>query len=137
MNLDRHPYEAYNSGDFYIAYLYKDKTLYARTIIHKASMTHAPIYCTSLSTFHRMKEELSKLDVYPMDEDGEEWAGAKLLHIETNHYEYDDGLTNVLLAPYLDFYEEEFAYTDGEYIHLGNSSGGDVYMQCGDGFVEW
>lgn len=140
-----HPYKAYESGDFILAYLEKDNRLYARTLIHKASKTHSAIYAVSYPAITRMKEELTKLDVNRVDEEGTDWVGAKLLAI----YDYADVeddygdrvCHNVILTPYVDFWEHEYGYIKGGYIHLdpelrNNSKVDRVDMQMAEGYNE-
>lgn len=120
LGLDVHPYAAYNSGDFWIAYLQKDGKLFARTIVHKGSGTYAPIYVNSKFSLDTIKVHLRDKGFVPMDYggNGDEWKGAKLLNIESDYYhdgEYED---SGIVAPYLDVWEYEYGYSDGEFIHL-------------------
>ncbi len=144
--LDRHPYEAYESGEFQMAYLTQDKKLAGRVIIHTPSETYSAIYGTSQQAVVMLKSKMVEFGYTPVDEDGSDWEGAKLLHIETNYAdpdcegEDDQYTANVLLAPYLDFWEGEKGYSDGTYIHLTddpNDSWIEVDMQDGAGYNEW
>ena len=138
MGLDRHPYEAYESGDFQIAYLEKDGRLYARTVVHKESKTNSAIYAVSKPALDKLKEHLRELDIHNVSEDGSEWEGAKLLHIETYCHHEDDGITDVILTPYLDFWDHSYGYSDGKHIYIttDDSKGVKVSLQNGDGWEE-
>ena len=119
LGLDVHPYAAYNSGDFWIAYLQKDGKLFARTIVHKGSGTYAPIYVSNKFPLDTIKTHLRNKGFIPMDYEGEgdEWLGAKLLSIESDYYYDDEYEDSGIVAPYLDVWEYEYGYSDGEFIH--------------------
>lgn len=144
LGLDRHPYEAYDSGDFQLAYLTQDNKLAGRVVIHTASKTYSAVYGTSQQAVDMLKGKMVEFGFTPVSEEGDEWEGAKFLHIETTYNDPDEDenySSNVLLAPYLDFWDYESGWTDGKYIHLmaekpyGNF--GCVDMQDGAGYNEW
>ena len=142
MGLDIHPYEAYASGDFEIAWLEHEDKLYARTIIHKASQTYSAIYGVNKSSCVHLEETLNNQGYNPVSDSGEEWLGAKLLYILAEYDGEEYGCQTVILAPYIDFWVYEHGYSDGTtYIYMTEEKpeGIDTYLislQSGDGWVE-
>lgn len=142
MGLDIHPYRAYASGDFEIAWLEHEDKLYARAIIHKASQTYSAIYGVNKSSIVHLEEILNDQNYSSVSDIGEEWLGAKLLYIlaEYDGEEYDH--QRVILAPYIDFWDFEYGYSDGTHIHLTKEapkgiSWYSISLQSGDGWVEY
>lgn len=134
-NLDNHPYEAYESGDFYLCYLEQDGLLYARTLLHEKSKTYSAVYGVSLPSCKKLEEELHERGYSRVSEDGEEWIGARLRYIE-NYNDVEE--TQVFLTPYLDFYDF-YAEHDCHYIHLVRErcySNMVADMFCADGWNE-
>ena len=141
MGLDIHPYRAYASGDFEIAWLEHEDKLYARAIIHKESKTYSAIYGVNKSSCVHLEEILNNQGYSPVSDSGEEWLFAKLLHIVTD-YEGEYGCMTVILAPYIDFWDFEYGYSDGTYIHMTREepkgiSRYSISLQSGDGWVEY
>ena len=54
-------------------------------------------------------------------DDALEWSGSKLLYIEDNYCNDEDGEVSVFLVPYVDIFEG-FAYHDRKYIYLSVTS---------------
>lgn len=141
MGLDTHPYEAYASGDFEIAWLEYEYKLYARTIIHKATQTYSAIYGVNKSSITHLEEILNNQGYNPVSDSGEEWLGAKLLYILAD-YEGEYGCQTVILAPYIDFWDFEYGSCDRTHIHMNGEKPEEtnyfrVSLQSGDGWVEY
>jgi len=118
-----HPYTAYESGDFLLAYATDEENkLAGRALVHKDSKTFSAIYGVSKPAVDFIHEKLKTEGYRFVDEEGMAWEGAKLLHLIDDWENPDDPDEHgeVVIAPYVDFWDSEEAYTDGEYIHLVN-----------------
>lgn len=143
LGLDRHPYEAYDSGDFQLAYVTQGDKLAGRVVVHPKSKTYSAIYGTSQGAVTFLENKMREHKCTPVDDEGDDWEGAKFLHIETTYNNEDEEIEDmhVILAPYLDFWETSNGFTDGSYIELLLQKPNDgrlvVDMQDGGGFNEW
>ena len=142
-----HPYEAYESGDFKLAYIHKDNKLYGRVILHPDSMTNSAIYGVSKKATEYLRQKVRELGYTFVDDDGNAWEGAKLKYLEDyaltpEEMEDDPDSTDfemhVCMAPYVDFWDHTYGYVRDGYIWLtsDDTSGKTIDMQCAEGFNE-
>ena len=119
LGLAKHPYSAYESGDWELCYLLDDNgKLLGRCLVNLPTMTHSAIYGVSISAVQVLKEEMRKLGYTQVSEDAAEWDGSKLLYIEDSYYNGDeDSELSVFLVPYVDIFEG-YAYRNRKYIYL-------------------
>ena len=123
LNLTKHPYSAYESGDWELCYLLnQDGKLLSRCLVNLPTKTHSAIYGVSKPSIQMLKEEMRKLGYTQVSEEASEWDGSKLLYIKDSYYNEDDELP-VFLMPYVDIFEG-YAYHDRKYIYL--SASGDI-----------
>ena len=123
LNLTKHPYSAYESGDWELCYLLdQDRKLLARCLVNLPTKTHSAIYGVSRPSIDMLKWEMRKLGYTRVSEDAEEWDGSRLKYIEDTWYNIDDeDDVMVFLAPYVDIFSG-YAYHDRKYIYLSVSS---------------
>lgn len=123
LNLTKHPYSAYESGDWELCYLLdQDGKLLGRCLVNLPTETHSAIYGVSRPSIDMLKEEMRKLGYTRVSEGAEEWNGSRLNYIEDTYYDGDeDGEVSVFLVPYVDIFEG-FAYHDRKYIYLSVTS---------------
>ena len=123
LNLTRHPYSAYESGDWELCYLLdQDRKLLSRCLVNLPTKTHSAIYGVSGPSTDMLKEEMRKLGYTRVSEDAEEWDGSRLNYIEDTWYDSDDeDDVEVFLVPYVDIFNG-YAYHDRKYIYLSVSS---------------
>lgn len=109
--LKYHPFKAYESGDFEIAYLLDGKgNLAARTILRKSNKSYAPIYTVSFPYGNALKKQLNEKGYISQEEDKLSWVGARLLYIQgyygsSNEDDFDDDVDDkfeCVILPYLD-----------------------------------
>lgn len=119
LGLARHPYSAYESGDWELCYLLDDhQRLLGRCLVNLPTETHSAIYGVSNPAIAMLKEEMRKLGYTQVSEDAAEWDGSKLLYIKDSYYDEDaDDELPVFLMPYVDIFEG-CAYHDRKYIYL-------------------
>lgn len=85
-----HPMEAYESGDFEIAYLLDEKgKLAARTIVRKSNKTYAPIYTVSLPYGKALSEQLDSKGYFSQEDYKMSWVGARLSYIRGDYLSED------------------------------------------------
>lgn len=122
LGLSKHPYSAYESGDWELCYLLdEDGKLLGRCLANLPTMTHSAIYGTSIAAVNMLKEKMGKLGYTQASDDGVEWDGSKLLYIEDTYENDDEDEILVHLMPYVDIFEG-CAYHDRKYIYLSVSS---------------
>lgn len=115
---DRHPYEAYESGDFLLAHLTINGLLYARCLVHPESKTRSAIYAVSYPAVRSMEDHLNSRGYNKVSDCGKEWEGARLNIIRTENFDGE----NILLTPYIDFWENDVMYVGRDYIYLTEDS---------------
>lgn len=117
-----HPYDAYCSGEFGLAYAHKDGKLYGRVLVHFPTMTYSAIYGVSDKVVDFLEEKVKELGHTPVSSDGDSWVGAKLLHLYDTYNTYDDDIEDlgVILTPYIDFLDREEGYSDGVHIYINS-----------------
>lgn len=121
LGLARHPYSAYESGDWELCYLLdQDGHLLGRCLVNLPTMTHSAIYGTSISAVNMLQEEMNKLGYGRVSEDAAEWDGSKLKYIEDTWYNENDEDVSVFLMPYVDIFEG-CAFHDCKHIYLSVS----------------
>ena len=122
LNLTKHPYSAYESGDWELCYLLdQDRKLLSRCLVNLPTKTHSAIYGVSRPSIDMLKGEMHKLGYTRVSEDAEEWDGSRLEYIEGTCYNEEDEDIPVFLMPYVDIFNGS-AYHDREYIYLSVSS---------------
>ena len=118
-DLENHPYETYESGDFYFVYFTKDDLMAARTLVHKRSKTYSAIYGSTLGSCNYLEDHLRSKGYNVVDEGGKDWEGAKLKLIEEVVYDsYEDHCKGVYVVPYIDFWDWEYGSVVDGYIVL-------------------
>ena len=123
LSLTKHPYSAYESGDWELCYLLnQDGKLLGRCLVNLPTETHSAIYGVSNPSIQMLKEEMRKLGYTQVSEEAEEWNGSRLKYIEDTWYNEDEGEEMpVFLMPYVDIFEG-YAYHNRKYIYLSVSS---------------
>ena len=121
-SLTKHPYSAYESGDWELCYLLnQNEYLLGRCLVNLPTKTYSAIYGVNNPSIQMLKEEMRKLGYTQASEDAAEWNGSKLKYIEDNWYDVEvDRDFPVFLMPYLDIFEG-YAYHDRKYIYLSVS----------------
>lgn len=146
LGLNYHPYEAYESGDFKLAYATKDGKLFGRVLLHPDSKTNSAFYGVCQASISFLRDKVREMGYVNVDYSGEQWEGAKLkfiqdTYIDPEEYE-DDSDVSVVLAPYLDFWESGYGYVfKGSDVIILLEEEPDEYrlkvdMQNGSGFDE-
>ena len=122
LDLTKHPYSAYESGDWELCYLLgQDRKLLARCLVNLPTKTHSAIYGASKPSIDMLKGEMRKLWYTRASEDAEEWDGSRLKYIEDAWCgsDHEDDVM-VFLVPYVDIFNG-YAYHDRKYIYLSVS----------------
>lgn len=139
-DISNHPYETYESGDFYFVYFIKDDLMTARTLVHKESKTYSAIYGSTLGSCEYLENHLKSKGYNVVDEEGKAWEGAKLKLIEEDVYSFcEDRFKGVYVVPYIDFWDWEYGSVVDGYIVLSTEYIPNAYrvlLKTADGWYE-
>lgn len=140
-----HPYDAYCSGEFGLAYLHKDGKMYARSLVHFPTNSFGPIYTVSDKAYIHLEQILDKAGYTSVGsshfDDKHPWTGAKLLYLEDTFYNEDENEEiEVIITPYVDLVDDDTGYTNRkDYIYINHKEPGyhwEVDIQFASGYNE-
>ena len=135
LSLTKHPYSAYESGDWELCYLLgQGGKLLGRCLVNLRTETHSAIYGVSDPSIKMLKEEMRKLGYTQVSEEAAEWNGSRLKYIEDTWCDEDEGEDIPgFLMPYLDIFEGS-AYHDRKHIYLDANRSRPSGTYCVDPF---